>query len=631
MAPPKRRLRTTSAVATRPSPAPASVRGERTRERERPLQPLAVDRAGLLEIGVWGAIALGALGVRLLNLDGAPLQAGESAQAMVAWRVLQRTGLALGAAPLLTYGNVVLFLALGATDAVARALPALAGWLVALSPLALRRQLGRVGAVVAGVTLATSPTLIFASRTVDPTSLSLALAVGLIVVVLRLGETGSPPAVRERYRYAAAALAALLLLSGPLADTLILIFVGYAAYRLWDSGGERRGGSWRSGLAEVVPASPDGWADDERSLVSHWRGPLVAFGLTLAVGATGAGTNLEGLGNALAEPLGAWASSFGGLTPASLVLFPLIALGYEPLGFVFGVVGAVVALRGKRGFGEFLTWWAVLAAALFLIGDGQHPLGAATFVVPLALLTGRAVDGLPSSFRSPEQRTGLLLFAAVVLSLVATTLIAAGNATLPDPNVPRWIVIMPLLAIAAFVVCFGLWYDAAAAVSAGAAVALVVLAGGQIHAAMLLNPGGPLNPAEVFVGKATSPDVRTMAAEVSTVLDELHIARQLEGRPVTENVAILAPYADPIAWYLRGQRFVDVVATVGDAPAVAIVGERDRAPSGPYAGQVFQFSTSAPRPGLSPVDLGRWWLYREVPGQTETYVKVYVKAQLGRR
>ena len=119
-------------------------------------------------------------------------------------------------------------------------------------------------------------------------------------------------------------------------------------------------------------------------------------------------------------------------------------------------------------------------------------------------------------------------------------------------------------------------------------------------------------------------------ADASIVLDELHIAKTVQGRTVNETVEILAPYADPLAWYLRQASDVRVVNAVADSPAIAVMNDKDKAPRGTYAGQLYQFSSTAPTPPLDPRLIWRWLIYRDpVAGQTDTYVKVYVQAQLG--
>ena len=122
-----------------------------------------------------------------------------------------------------------------------------------------------------------------------------------------------------------------------------------------------------------------------------------------------------------------------------------------------------------------------------------------------------------------------------------------------------------------------------------------------------------------------------MTRQVSTVLKELRIARQLEGKPVIETVSIVSTYANPLEWYLRDFPQTRVVSGIGDSPAIAIVGTQAKAPSGPYVGETFQLFTSSARPTLSPIELGRWWLYRQTTSAGDNYVKVFVKTQLGRR
>ena len=79
---------------------------------------------------------------------------------------------------------------LGADDVIGRLVPALAGMGLVLLPWLMRRWLGGIGALVAGLLLAVSPTLGVASRTADGTMLAL-LAGGLLLVAwLRYHEEG---------------------------------------------------------------------------------------------------------------------------------------------------------------------------------------------------------------------------------------------------------------------------------------------------------------------------------------------------------------------------------------------------------------------------------------------------------
>src|SRR5207245_5621666 len=112
-----------------------------------------------LETAASIAVAVIVVMLRAVNLDANPLEPDEGALALASWNVLHRIAIQLEPSPLLIYANVALFLAVGATDAVARAVPMLAGTFVALCPFLLRQQLGRGGALAAAAILATAPTL----------------------------------------------------------------------------------------------------------------------------------------------------------------------------------------------------------------------------------------------------------------------------------------------------------------------------------------------------------------------------------------------------------------------------------------------------------------------------------------
>ena len=584
-------------------------------------------KAGRIEVIAWIAVAAVALGVRLINLDGAPLQPGESALAMDSWRILHHDGVQISSNPLLIYVNTVMFLVLGATDAVARAMPCLFGVAVALSPVFLRNQLGRAGAVIAATVLATSPTLVFASRNVDPTIITTGLGLGLVLVTehyLRFR--------RQAYLMAGAVLVGLMLMSGPLAYDLLIVLVSFVVVY----GSEDVRAEWiRLSREEDSLAKDVRWGDDPPRDLAPARSPRTLTSIAIALASTvvlvgaGLGTNLEGIGLSLAAPLADWAASISGPGVHPAWLYPALVIGYEPAALVFGIAGVVIAFRESRPFGIFLGWWATIGF-LLLVVSGGHPTWNALVVIPLALLAGMAADRLPSMLVVRAESRRLAIFVAAVFPLIATTLIAFGYVTLPDPIVPREVAIAPPLALIALIVSFGLGFDWRSALRATGVAALICLVAFNVHATMLLNPGGALNPAELFVGSATSPDVRQMASDLATITDELNIAQQIEGRPVNQTIEVSRPFADPLRWYLRSDNDVRVVDQVSDSPGVAIVAAAAKPPKGAYAGETFQFSESVPPPSLSPGKLWRWWMYHEAESRTETYVKVYVKTQLAR-
>src|SRR5574340_374727 len=81
-----------------------------------------------IEVGLYAAFALMALGMRLFLLDDTPLAVDEARQALTAWHFVSggRPDAFTGS-PLLFSGNTILFALFGASDAAARFLPVLFG------------------------------------------------------------------------------------------------------------------------------------------------------------------------------------------------------------------------------------------------------------------------------------------------------------------------------------------------------------------------------------------------------------------------------------------------------------------------------------------------------------------------
>ena len=137
---------------------------KRTRETTRQIvKPSALT----VEVVLYLIIALVAVGLRFYGLGDRPMQAPEAAQALAAWHSAQ--GLPQGSAltqssPILFTSNMFLFALFGATDFLARLLPALSGALLVIWPYFLRRRLGRMGALAASFLLALSPSALFFSR-----------------------------------------------------------------------------------------------------------------------------------------------------------------------------------------------------------------------------------------------------------------------------------------------------------------------------------------------------------------------------------------------------------------------------------------------------------------------------------
>jgi predicted membrane-bound mannosyltransferase len=129
--------------------------------------------------------------------------------------------------PLHYFSTALAFHALGTNDAAARAMPALFGVLLAALPLIFTRHIGRVGAVVAALLIAISPTMLYYSRFAG-TDVYLAFF-SLATAMLIWRYLAAPERV---YLYLMSATLAFALVTSEMALVVVAIFAAYLHYRV---------------------------------------------------------------------------------------------------------------------------------------------------------------------------------------------------------------------------------------------------------------------------------------------------------------------------------------------------------------------------------------------------------------
>jgi hypothetical protein len=329
--------------------------------------------AGLTyELVSWAVIAAIALAMRLARLGAAPLTASEAREAILAWRAAIGEAMPLVTNnPLLFPANTLLFTLFGASDGVARLLPALCGAGLALSPALIRRRLGRVGALVSGLYLAISPTALVASRQLDGT---VAGALGAMVFL------GSVVSFTETKKPGWLSLAGIGLGLGVTAGASIygLLLPLALAYGL---------------LSSLVPGLFSGVPNHSVSAISrHAPRFLLAFVIASLLLATGLGWNLPGIG-ASGGLLAAWFERFG--AALGTVAGPLTLLTAYELGVVvFGIGGVIWGALRRDPVALLLGAWAGLAILLLAVMPGRAPVDLLWAVVPLAMLAGLVIESL---------------------------------------------------------------------------------------------------------------------------------------------------------------------------------------------------------------------------------------------
>ncbi|MBZ5588583.1 MAG: TIGR03663 family protein [Acidobacteriia bacterium] len=141
----------------------------------------------------WGALIAFALVLRLAALGARPPHHDESIHCDFAYNLLNQGTYRYDPTyhgPLIYYVMAPLFLVLGASTAVGRLYPALAGVALVALPLMLRRRLGAGAAWWSGLVLAISPIMLYYSRFARedvPVAFFTSLALALFLLVRRKG------------------------------------------------------------------------------------------------------------------------------------------------------------------------------------------------------------------------------------------------------------------------------------------------------------------------------------------------------------------------------------------------------------------------------------------------------------
>jgi len=529
-----------------------------------------------VEMALWVLIAVVALALRLAHLDAAPLNADEAREAMLAWRAATGVGQpfqaagrleslphASGYSPLLFAANALLFTLCGASDTLARLWPALFGSALALTPLLLRRRIGRVGALAAGLYLAFSPAALFASRQLDGTVVAAVGGMVFLGGLLRFFDTGV-----SRWLILSTGGLALAVTASPSAYGLLLVL----------------------GLAWLILPL---FISHCSLFISHCSLFIVHCSLLVLALSTGLGWNPAGLG-AAGDLLPAWLARFGPVSNPVASPLTLVAV-YEPLALLFGLGGLAWAVRRGHHSGALLGLWAGLAALLLIMTPGRAPLDVLGVILPLALLTGIAVQAFVQSLQIQRAWLGEGLYVPLVLILwmygylVLARYAEVGNSV----DLALALLVVVLQALLATIFALAVRPDAAlrgAVVGTGVALLAVTLSAGWRVAYER-----PADPRELLVRQPTAVEVHDL---VQTLRDlswrETGIATSL---PFT----LEAAPDSVLAWYLRDFSAARRVERLGEGVGLPVVvtsqrdlalRSRDSGVDAEYAGQDFALRRS---------------------------------------
>ncbi len=505
---------------------------------------------------LWVAVLLIAVLVRVIGLTNWPLSAGEAGIASDALSLLQGGALSTDAAAHpLPVALVALGLFLfGASDTVVRLIPAVLGIGSILLLLPARAWLGRGPALEAAFVMALSPTLVFASRTVDAGSL---IIFGSLLLLVVLGRSTASPGFGPAFGVGAAA--ALLPLSSPL---------GWVALP----------------LALIVAPTITG-----RLLPRKGAIPSVVLGFlaTVIVVSTSLFTRPEGFAGFVTGGLRVLWSGYLSTAGAEWFLIPIELVMYEPLALVFGIYAVYLILWNSNRLtaeserlARAVVAWALLAGGAALLLGGKAPELYSLVALPLVLLAGIGLSAAASAIEWPIFRHGRGVWFSVVLILTIMAAASAFGLLLRNPEIGNvsWgatlivvvVLILGPLALITLSMARGMNGRAGAIV----VLVLAILLGAYgLRSSLLLAATDLDRPGELLLVGSSAPDVGLVIERLKRLsLDQAATKADLRdptgGHGLT--VAVHRSIAQPFLWYLRA--FPNVSVVTPDTPSTAPLG-----------------------------------------------------------
>ncbi|MCA9832652.1 MAG: hypothetical protein KC435_01775 [Thermomicrobiales bacterium] len=329
---------------------------------------------------IYGVILVAAFLLRFVRLDGYLLNQREANWAYQSWSLFNGRPLPAGqslsdSSPLMLLWNTLGYFLFGVTDATARVPSAILGVAMVASVLWLRPFLGRAQVLCVAGLLAISPTVVFASRTIEPGILAAFLALLAVITLLNIG-------VRENrievWTVAFGFVLATLYAVGPVGiSTLIAVIIGILVARVADQGR-------KSPLATSLHTLTSNRSLMLTLFVSIIVTLLLCFSrLLTSLGA------LAGLGTALSDWVRMMADGSTQL-PVNFYLWSLML--YETVAVIIAVVTLFMTIRGREiaplfPIALFVGWF--LSATVFFSLSASRDTGSAVIVaLPILIIAG---------------------------------------------------------------------------------------------------------------------------------------------------------------------------------------------------------------------------------------------------
>jgi len=560
-----------------------------------------------VERGLYVLLFIAALFLRLLWLGTRPLSPAEAHQAWLAWHNTHPLPhvTVTGVSPLAYALQWLLFLVGGGNDVLARLWSALAGATLVLLPYALREEIGRERALLAGGLLAVSAQAVYWSRNATGVALGMLAALlflALLATWMHRDQDGAPAPSegkeirlpdedlqtwQRRFLRVGIALG-LLMTSTSLAYTALLgMVIGF-----WP---------WRNRLARA-------WHDvggEGRHRAA------AAFLLTVALTGSVFLLDIPALGN-VADLAGVWLAGFWRSAGYPWYWVPFRLLADEPLLTALALWGGIRAWQRRETLDSVWLGWAVVGLLLGL-RPGRTSADVAFLVIPLAFLAADALHHALRFLRRPSatQREENVLTAAFLVILGFWFMMIAGYLEVGDTRYLPAIIIVPVLA-ATLVLLYTYWLSR----EASARVTLVtLLITGVLWTWMAmwvqnlhLARDAALDALPGIERRVTYPDVHLLV----NTLERISAETRTDAHEVPLDIMLPGQGADVLRWYTREFKNAREVPDIKSitAPVALTPAGAGKVPG--YAGMDWTITITR-----LPTDLGgriyHWWFYREAP------------------
>jgi hypothetical protein len=546
---------------------------------------------------LYGLAFLLALGLRVINLGALPLSDAEAASALQAFQIAQGLKPALAPHPFYILLTAPLFFVFGgATNFLARLLPAIVGSTLVFVPLLFQGRLKPRPALILAFFIALDPGLMTLSREAAST---------IFAITFLLFAWGFW--INNRIQLAGA-FAALALLSGPgLWPGLLALGITWALRQGFET---RAATDEQASEGEAVSETPISTPQLRPALISFIAAFLIAGTLLFMVP--------HGLGAALAslpEYIRGWRTVSG--VPPTRILASLLV--YQPLAVFLAILAIVRGwMRVSRRIIPLSIW--LLVTILLAVFYPSHQVSDLAW----ALLPLNALAALELARHFDIQRDergevlGVILLTLFIIAFAWLDLAALIWSPAPSPqsNLRVWLLFGSLFLLALSIVLVGAgWSTRVARYGSilGIGIALAVFGlGGAL---------GSIGWRGAAFPELWWPPSRPAQAELlmKTVND---LSEWGMGNDNTLPVIILNIDSPALEWVLRQHQVSKVSALdPAQAPAVVITPlEMDPSLASAYRGQDFTWRQA---PSWETADSSvwtRWIVLREMPQDSETII-----------